>query len=74
MLLSAYPVLSQKLGRERPGCVSDNLVNVAAVADGIVALVFVHDGEALKLVCEVITAHCGGVGKALNTTLLITLG
>ena len=66
-----YPVLGQVLGRDAPGGVAHHLVHVAAVADGVVALVLVHHREALELVGQVVAAHCGpgGGGGALTLTL-----
>lgn len=56
-------VFLQKLGRESPRCVPQNFVDVAAVPQRFVALVLRHDGEALVLVGQLVTANCAKITK-----------
>lgn len=53
-----HPVFDQEVWCEGPGCVAHHLVHIAAVCDGIVALLLVHHREALEFVCKIVTAHC----------------
>lgn len=53
-----HPVFGEEVGRKGPRRVTHHLVHVAAVRDGVVALLFVHHCEALEFVCEVVAAHC----------------
>lgn len=52
-----HPVFLEELGREGPGGVSQDLVDVATVPQRLVALVLCHDGETLVLVGQLIAAH-----------------
>lgn len=49
-------MFGEELWRQRPGGVAHHFVHVAAMSDGVVALVFIHDREALELVRQVVTA------------------
>lgn len=55
---SAHLVFLQELWAEGPGCVSHDLVHVAAVPQRLVALRLRHDGETFVLVSQLVTAHC----------------
>lgn len=54
----SYPMFCEKLRCQGPGCVADNLIHIATVADRVVSLIFSHHCETLELVRQVITAHC----------------
>ncbi len=56
-------VLFQKRVVQHPGCVSDHLVDVAAVPDAVVALVLVHDRLALVLVRHGVAADSDELRK-----------
>lgn len=56
-LSCTHAVFCQELWRQRPRSVSHHFVHVAAVTDGVVALVLVHHREALVFVGQVVAAH-----------------
>lgn len=65
---SAHLVFFQELGAEGPGCVSDDLVHVAAMPQRLVALRLCHDGETFVLVSQLVAAHCIHTQKERDQT------
>lgn len=55
---SAHLMFLKELGAEGPGCVSHDLVHVAAMPQRLVALCLRHDGETFVLVSQLVAAHC----------------
>ena len=47
----------RKRSTHHPRCVGDHFVNIAAVAQCLVALLVRHDCAALLLVCDLVAAH-----------------
>lgn len=54
---ATHAMSGQELWRQRPRSVPHYFVHVAAVSDGVVALVLIHHREALVFVGQVIAAH-----------------
>lgn len=52
-----HAVFGEEFWRQRPGSISHHFIHVAAMADGVIALVLIHHCEALVFVGQVITAH-----------------
>lgn len=58
----------QKLWGKSPGCISQNLVNIAAVPQGFVTFLLRHDRKTFVLMSQLITAHCPGHRKRKSSS------
>ena len=47
----SYPVFCQELWCQGPGGIPNHLIHIAAMLHCIIALIFIHHGEAFEVVC-----------------------